>query len=185
VQEKSVFDDRVTNAIFPPAKRWAYLSRAKTIRVATTNADGTIYLSPLWFAVLDRRLFLVVDSSRHGENFTAGRQLALLVDQGEEYRSISGLQIYGTVRPVEDSSLIELLPELLFEKYFHTGHPHAASYFEFGEWAGRQYFEVMPEKMVGWDSREATTPQGRERHLLPHHVTDRRVQGLSERAAGS
>lgn len=177
-----MFDDSITNAVFPPAKRWAYLSRAKTMRVATTNADGTIYLSPLWFAVHDRRLFLVVDSSRHGANFTAGRQLALLVDQGEEYRSISGIQIYGSVHPVSDDALIAKLPELLFEKYFYTGHPHAASYFEFGRWSGRQYFEVKPEKMIGWDSRETTTPQGRERNLLPPHVIDRRVPTTSEHA---
>jgi hypothetical protein len=29
---------QVTASMFPPEKRWAYLTRAKTIRVATTNA---------------------------------------------------------------------------------------------------------------------------------------------------
>ncbi|GAA4555500.1 pyridoxamine 5'-phosphate oxidase family protein [Pseudonocardia xishanensis] len=169
-------DNRITHAVFPPAKRWAYLAGASTARVASLNEDGTIYLSPLWFVVRERRLFLVIDSARHGENFDAGRVVTVLVDQGEEYRSLSGLQLHGTVHQVEDEVLLAEMPGLLFDKYFHVGHPHADSYFEFGEWSGRRYYEFVSTKTVGWDSRESTHPQSRERRLLPPGSVDRRVR---------
>ena len=35
-------------------KRWAYLTREKSIRVASIADDGSIYLSPLWFVVSER-----------------------------------------------------------------------------------------------------------------------------------
>ena len=38
------------------AKRWGYISRQKTIRLATTDEDGGIYLSPLWFVVHEQRI---------------------------------------------------------------------------------------------------------------------------------
>jgi len=157
-------------------KRWAYLTRAKTIRVATTNEDGSIYLSPLWLVVYEQRIYIPVDAaSRHGANFEAGRPLAALVDAGDEYATVSGVRILGKMVVVEDADLVERLQGMVFEKYFHVGHPYAESYFEFGDWAGRRYFELVPEKMIGWDSRETTMPQVPESRALPAHVVDRRL----------
>jgi general stress protein 26 len=159
-------------------KRWAYLTRAKTIRVATTNEDGSIYLSPLWMVVDEQRLYIPVDAaSRHAANFESGRPLAALVDMGDEYATVSGVRILGTMSLVEDAELVTHLQELVFEKYFHVGHPYAEAYFEFGDWAGRQYFELVPEKMIGWDSRETTMPQVPESRALPPHVGDRPLNG--------
>lgn len=159
-------------------KRWAYLTRARTIRIATTNEDGSIYLSPLWMVVHEEKLYIPIDAaSRHAANFEAGRPLAALVDAGDEYATVSGVRIIGRMEVVRDRELVEHLQNLVFEKYFGTGHPYAESYFEFGEWAGRQYFELVPDKMIGWDMREITTTAVPEARALPPHVTDRRLNG--------
>lgn len=159
-------------------KRWDYLSRARTMRIATGNEDGSIYLSPLWFLVRERRLYIPVDAaSRHGANFEAGRPLAALVDGGDEYATVSGVRILGSTQLVQDAALIDELEAMMREKYFHVGHPYAEQYFEFGRWAGRRYFELVPEKMIGWDSRETTIPQVPETRVLPAHVSDRRLGG--------
>jgi general stress protein 26 len=157
-------------------KRWAYLERAPTIRVATTNEDGSIYLSPLWMVVDEQRLYIPIDAaSRHAANFESGRSLAALVDMGDEYATVSGVRILGTMTRVEDEQLVDHLQELVFEKYFYVGHPYAEAYFEFGDFAGRQYFELVPDKMIGWDLRETSTCQGPEARTLPPHACDRRL----------
>ncbi len=159
-------------------KRWAYLARARTIRVATTNEDGSIYLSPLWMVVHDQSLYIPVDAaSRHAANFDSDRPLAALVDMGDEYATVSGVRIIGSTSVVEDPELVEHLQSLVFEKYFHVGHPYADAYFEFGDWAGRQYYKLVPDKMIGWDSRETTMPQVPEARALPPHIGDRRLNG--------
>jgi nitroimidazol reductase NimA-like FMN-containing flavoprotein (pyridoxamine 5'-phosphate oxidase superfamily) len=158
------------------AKRWAYLARAKTIRVATANEDGTIYLSPLWLVVHDQKLYIPIDAaSRHAANFTAGRALSALVDQGEEYATVSGVRISGTMREVTDPALVETLAQLVFDKYFHVGHPYAEQYLEFGQVAGRSYYELVPDKMIGWDMREINVLPMPEARTLPDHVRDRIV----------
>ncbi len=158
-------------------KRWAYLSRAKTVRVATTNDDGSIYLSPLWLVVHEERAFIPVDAaSKHKANFESGRQLAALVDTGDEFATVAGVRILGTTKVVEDEELFEHLQKMVFEKYFHEGHPYADAYFEFGETAGRQYFELVPDKMIGWDQRETSTAQAVESRLLPDVAVDRRLE---------
>jgi nitroimidazol reductase NimA-like FMN-containing flavoprotein (pyridoxamine 5'-phosphate oxidase superfamily) len=156
-------------------KRWAYLSRAKTIRVATLSEDGSIYLSPLWLVVHERKIYIPIDAaSRHGANATAGRALSALVDQGDEYATVSGVRIIGTMEPV-DESLADTLARLVFDKYFHVGHPYADQYAEFGEVAGRTFYELVPEKMIGWDMREITAIAMPETRVLPAHVGDRLV----------
>ncbi|WP_433502824.1 pyridoxamine 5'-phosphate oxidase family protein [Pseudonocardia halophobica] len=155
-------------------KRWAYLSRAKTIRIATANEDGSIYLSPLWLVVHDKKIYIPIDAaSRHAANFTAGRALSALVDQGEEYATVSGVRISGTMRKVEDEALVETLAQLVFDKYFHVGHPYAEQYLEFGQVAGRTYYELVPDKMIGWDMREINVIAMPEARVLPAHVGDR------------
>lgn len=155
-------------------KRWAYLTRAKTVRIATVNEDGSIYLTPLWHVVHEKKIYIPFDAgSRHATNVEAGRALSALVDGGDEYATVHGVRIHGTVRAVTDPALAAMLADLVFEKYFHTGHPYAESYVEFGEVAGRTFYELVPEKMIGWDMREGTTLAMPEARVLPAHVGDR------------
>ena len=170
----------VTASTFAPlrgAKRWEFLERAKTIRFATANEDGSIYLSPLWLVVHERRIFIPVDAaSKHGANFEAGRPLAALVDGGDEYATVHGVRIHGTMEPIDDAALFDQLQELVRQKYFYKNHPYADAYFEFGEFAGRRYFELVPEKMIGWDMRELAEVPANEERVLPDHVGDRLLE---------
>ena len=144
----------VTASTFAPlrgAKRWEFLERARTIRFATANEDGSIYLSPLWLVVHERRIFIPVDAaSKHGANFEAGRPLAALVDGGDEYATVHGVRIQGTMQVTDDPALYDQLEELVRAKYFYKNHPYADAYFEFGEFAGRRYFELVPEAEDEW-----------------------------------
>lgn len=157
-------------------KRWAYLSRERTIRLATTNEDGTIYLSSLWYVIKDQTIYLPIDAAgKHATNLVAGRELAGLVDSGDEYATVAGVRILGTASKVEDEALVEELQALVFDKYFYEGHPYAEPYFRFGDAAGRTYFALKAKKMIGWDSRENAGPQVVEARALPDFVTDRKL----------
>lgn len=156
------------------AKRWAYLTRQKTIRLASTNADGSLYLSPLWYVVDAEKIYLPLDAgSRHGANGDAQRPVAGLVDAGDEFTTVSGVRILGSLRAVNDRDDVERLQSSVFEKYFYVGHPYAEQYFEFGAFAGRKYYELVPDKMIGWDSRETTMPAVPEARVLPDFVKGR------------
>lgn len=158
------------------AKRWAYLTRQKTIRVATINDDGTIYLSPIWYVVKDQRVFLPLDAgSKHLHNVEARGQLSAVVDSGDEYATVHGISMKGVFKAVTNAALIEDLLGLIFEKYFYDGHPYAESYFQFGKAAGRQIVEFMPQKFGGWDMRETSLPTLPESNVLPAFVMDRLI----------
>ncbi len=156
------------------AKRWAYLTRSMTIRIASTEEDGSIYLSPVWFVVRDQRIFIPIDAAgKHAINALAARPIAGLVDEGNEYSTVSGVRILGHMDVVENDGDFAALQQMMFDKYFYTGHPHAYSYFEMGDTAGRRFFELVPDRMIGWDARESTAPLTFESRQFPPHVTDR------------
>lgn len=155
-------------------KRWAYLTREKSIRVASIADDGSIYLSPLWFVVSEKRIYIPLDAgSRHGANAEAGRCLSALVDSGDEYSTVHGVRIIGKLVRVTDQQHVDELQQLVFDKYFYVGHPYADSYFQFGVAAERTYFELVADKMIGWDMREVSLPQVAEARVLPDFVVDR------------
>lgn len=157
-------------------KRWAYLTREKTIRLATTGADHAVYLSPLWYVIHERRILIPIDAAgRHAQNLLAGRPAVGLVDSGDEYATVHGVRIEGRGVVVDDAATLALVDGLLFEKYFYVGHPYADSYFQFGKAAKRTLFELVADKMIGWDMREVALPQVPEARVLPEFVTDRLV----------
>jgi len=157
------------------AKRWAYLERQKTIRVATINEDGCIYLSPLWYVVNDQRIYIPLDAaSRHADNCAAGRALSAVIDSGDEYATVHGIRFVGTLQPA-DESLTDRLLTKIFEKYFYDGHPYAEAYFQFGRAASRRLMRLVHSKAIGWDMRETALPVVPEVRVLPAFVTDRRL----------
>ena len=159
------------------AKRWNYLTREKTIRVATTDEDGSIYLSPLWFVVDNKRIFIPIDAAgKHGANADSGRPLAALVDSGEDFATVRGVRIVGKMVVVKDAALKQRIKSLLFEKYFGVGDPFADSYFEMGDARDRKFYELVPDKIVGWDAREIAIPPAPEARVLPDFVKDRLVR---------
>ena len=156
------------------AKRWAYITRQRTIRVATINEDGTIYLSPLWFVVKAERIYLPLDAgSKHAHNAQAGRALSAVIDSGDEYATVHGINMKGTLKKVDGADLVREIEALIFEKYFYDGHPYAESYFQFGRAAERQMLELVPQKWNGWDMRETSLPTVPESRVLPSFVKDR------------
>ncbi len=160
------------------AKRWAYITRQKTIRVATVNDDGSLYLSPLWFVVHDKRIFLPLDAgSRHASNSQAGRPLAAVIDSGDEYATVHGIRFTGSLKPMEDAAFFDTALEMIFQKYFYEGHPYAEAYFQFGQAAKRSIVELVTQKAVGWDMRETSLPTVPEARVLPAFVTDRLIGG--------
>ncbi len=157
-------------------KAWAYLARHRTIRLATVGDGGEIYLTPLWYVTDDNRIFLPLDAgSRHGTNAASGRPVSALVDAGDEFVTVNGVRIIGSLVPIDDSKHVERLQQLVFDKYFYVGHPYAEQYFEFGVFAGRRYHELAIKKMIGWDSRETTMPAVPEARSLPAFLTDRLI----------
>ncbi len=149
-------------------KRWNFLAREHTIRVATVAGDDPIYVSALWFVVHDRTIYLPFDqASRHARNLENGGRLSAVVDAGEGFADVRGVNIEGTAKRVTDAEFVAELQEMVVNKYFYEGDPFLEEYVNFGAYYDRQFYEIVPTRMWGWDLREASLLAAPEKRRLP------------------
>ncbi|QNS07473.1 pyridoxamine 5'-phosphate oxidase family protein [Streptomyces xanthii] len=135
-------------------ERDAFLAEQRTCRVATVSADGTPHVSPLWFVWDGTSLWLYsLSRSKRWADLRADGRVAVVVDAGEEYGELLGVELSGRIEFVGESPrtgepCAELdVPERLFARknfglpeMVHDGR-HA--------WA-----RLTPDKIASWDFRK-------------------------------
>jgi nitroimidazol reductase NimA-like FMN-containing flavoprotein (pyridoxamine 5'-phosphate oxidase superfamily) len=105
-----------------------YLGGQRTCRIATVNRDGSPHVSALWF-VWDESaiwLFSLIRSQRWA-NVVRNPDVAVLIDDGEQYNQLRGVQLVGRAAAVGDiprtnATVVELLrPETMFGDKYGSG----------------------------------------------------------------
>lgn len=81
----------------------AFLSEQRTCRVATVSGTGQPHVTPLWFAWDGTAIWLysIVDSQRWTD-LTRDARVALVIDDGEHYGELRGVEIVGTAAAIGD-----------------------------------------------------------------------------------
>jgi hypothetical protein len=137
-----------------PAEVDDFLAVQRTCRVATVGAAGP-HVSPLWFVWHGGFFWLTsLTRSQRWADLMSDPRIAVVVDDGEGYLELRGVEIRGTVAPVGEvpRTGAEDLPELAaVESAF------AAKYLEGGEFGhdGRHaWLRLTPTKIVSWDFRK-------------------------------
>jgi Pyridoxamine 5'-phosphate oxidase len=138
-----------------PEERDEFLRSERTCRLATVSPAGP-HLSALWF-VWDGEAFWVTSivKSQRWTNIERDPHVSVLVDAGQGYGELCGVEIIGTARSVGEVPRVgdpsdELAePERLFgDKYsggtFHHDGRHA-------------WVRIVPDKIVSWDFRKLPT----------------------------
>ena len=131
-----------------------FLTSQRTCRVATVSADGAPHVSTLWFAWDGTSMWLYsVVRSKRWTDLRRDPRVAIVVDTGEEYDELRGVELSGTVdfvgeAPRTGELRAELdVPETLFaRKNFHLEEmPHDGRH---------AWIRLTPEKIVSWDFRK-------------------------------
>ena len=74
----------------------AFLAGRHTMNVASFNHDGTIHLVAMWYAVLDGDpVFWTFGKSQKIRNLQRDPRITLLVETGEEYAELMGVELVG------------------------------------------------------------------------------------------
>jgi PPOX class probable F420-dependent enzyme len=138
-----------------PAEVDAFLAAEITCRVATTGADGRPHVAPLWFVWHDGVLWL--NSTVHSQRWTdltRDPRIAVVVDAGERYDELRGVELAGTATPVGPVPRLDTgpaeevaTPELLFARKY-------AGIDTFTPDGRHAWLRVVPDKIMSWDFRK-------------------------------
>jgi Pyridoxamine 5'-phosphate oxidase len=131
----------------------AFLGTERTCRVASVGADGAPHTSALWFVWDGEALWLnSIVKSQRWTNLLRDARVSVLVDAGEDYMELRGVELIGRVEPVGDvprsaapEPAVEV-PERLFGEKYAGG-----AFVPDGRHA---WLRLVPEKIVSWDFRK-------------------------------
>ncbi|MFG2124921.1 pyridoxamine 5'-phosphate oxidase family protein [Streptomyces sp. NPDC048710] len=137
-----------------PGELDEFLTSQRTCRVATVSTDGAPHVSALWFAWDGTSLWLYsVVRSRRWTQLRRDPRVAVVVDSGEEYDQLRGVELSGRVefvgevpRTGELCAELDTAETLFARKNFGLDEmPHDGRH----AWA-----RLVPEKIVSWDFRK-------------------------------
>ncbi|MEU2623804.1 pyridoxamine 5'-phosphate oxidase family protein [Streptomyces sp. NPDC007157] len=137
-----------------PGELDEFLTTQRTCRVATVSASGAPHVSALWFAWDGKSLWLYsVVRSQRWKDLSRDPRVAVVIDSGEEYDQLRGVELRGTVefvgevpRTGELVAELDYVETLFARKNFGLDEmPHDGRH----AWA-----RLTPEKIASWDFRK-------------------------------
>ncbi len=97
---------------------WAELAVAHTGILTTRRADGVPIALPVWFVVLDERIY--IGTPAHTKKVKRLRHdpvVSFLVESGQRWAELRGVHLTGQARVVDDPELRDRVQAALREKY--------------------------------------------------------------------
>ncbi|MGW0946345.1 pyridoxamine 5'-phosphate oxidase family protein [Streptomyces sp. NPDC002623] len=132
----------------------AFLADQRTCRVATVSADGAPHVSALWFLWDGTALWLYsVVRSKRWADLCRDPRVAIVIDTGEEYDALRGVELSGPVdfvgeapRTGELCAELDAVETLFARKNFGLdAMPHDGRH---------AWVRLNPAKIVSWDFRK-------------------------------
>jgi PPOX class probable F420-dependent enzyme len=144
---------RAKRIAMTPEERDRFLDAQRTCRIATVGADGSPHVSALWYVWDGSTLWLnSLVKSQRWTNLMRDPRVSVLVDGGEGYFELCGIELIGRVEPVGEaprgSDPVAALeePEGLWGAKYTGG-----SYASDGKHA---WVRLVPDKIVSWDFKK-------------------------------
>ncbi|MBC9729626.1 pyridoxamine 5'-phosphate oxidase family protein [Streptomyces sp. TRM68367] len=137
-----------------PGELDEFLTSQRTCRVATVSPGGFPHVSALWFAWDGTSLWLYsVVRSKRWADLRRDPRVAIVVDTGEEYEELRGVELSGTVEFVGEAprtgelcAELDVIETLFARKNFGLEEmPHDGRH---------AWVRLTPEKIVSWDFRK-------------------------------
>lgn len=95
-----------------------YLEEQRILNVATIGANGYPHLVAMWFTMLDARpTFWTFAKSQKVVNVRRDPKITGLVESGESYDELRGVELVGTARLIEDYDAILDIGKRVTVKY--------------------------------------------------------------------
>ena len=133
-----------------------FLHGRHTMNLATHNHDGSIHLVAMWYGFDAEGSigFETFGKSQKVRNLQRDPRVTALVEDGDSYDQLRGVELVGTMDVIDDKDLLTGIAKSVLERY----HPEVAE-------ADRDSVAEMvvkkrvalvlrPEKVVSWDHRK-------------------------------
>ena len=134
---------------------WKFLGSRDRIFVAFPTSSGFPHVTPIWFCLLDGKIYLRTQEYKVKTKLALGGKVCCSIDEGNYYRELRGVVIWGSSRVLTDSDLIQRVSNAISVKYKEEQWKES----EMPKWwvlertkERRAYIEIIPERVSSWDN---------------------------------
>jgi PPOX class probable F420-dependent enzyme len=132
----------------------AFLHEEKTATMCSMHPDGSIHAVAMWYGFLDGVLTVETKAkSQKVQNFKRDPRVTVLVEAGDSYDQLRGVELVGRARIIEDPDKVWELGISVWERYIG---PYDESQRD-GLAAmlnNRVLVTIDTDKVVSWDHRK-------------------------------
>lgn len=129
-----------------------FLTEQKVLNVATLGPTGHPHLVAMWFAYVDDELvFWTFGKSQKVVNLRRDARMTGLVESGESYGELRGVEIVGTARIIDDFDHVLTIGRAIGEKYNGPGLTDEGRAAMEAQAAKRVGVAFEIERIVSWD----------------------------------
>lgn len=132
-----------------------FLAEARTMTMCTYNHDGTIHAVAMWFGFFDGDIAVETKTkSQKAQNLRRDPRITCLVEDGESYGELRGVELVGWAELIEDRKRMWEIGVSVFERHIapyredqHRSEVEAMLH-------NRVCARVHAERTVSWDHRK-------------------------------
>ena len=134
----------------------AFLAEQRIASIATSGRDGYPHLVAMWYVPRDQTLaFWTYAKSQKAVNLRRDPRLTCLIEAGEDYAELRGIQIKGQAEITDDPSEVQQLGEELWRRYSGGGELSEAVRAMIAAQARKRIAVLVhPVRVASWDHRK-------------------------------
>lgn len=128
-----------------------FLTEERTLQVATINRDGYPHLVAMWYVLLNNEIaFWTFAKSQKAVNLRRDPRLTCLIETGERYNELRGVQIKGRAVIYDDHETVQRTGTSILERYTGPLNDNTRSMVT-AQASKRVAVVVKPVEIVSWD----------------------------------
>ena len=137
----------------------AFLREERTTTMCSMHPDGSIHAVAMWYAFLDGKIAVETKAkSQKIQNLKRDPRLTFMVEAGDKYEELRGVELAGQACIIEDPDAIWEFGVSMWERYMGPYDDEKKPFVEM-MMKNRLLVSIDVAKVVSWDHRKLATAQ--------------------------
>jgi PPOX class probable F420-dependent enzyme len=130
-----------------------FLHGRRVMNIATHNHDGSIHLVAMWygFTADGRPAFETFSKSQKVQNLRRDTRITALVEDGDVYEQLRGVELVGTAEVTEDPDVLMPIARSVVERYIEGTKPEDIDAVAAMMARNRSAVVLDVDRIVSWD----------------------------------
>ena len=130
-----------------------FLDGRHVMNIATHGPDGNIHLVAMWYGFTENGnpAFETYAKSQKVINLRRDPRITVLVEDGEQYEELRGVELVGTAIVHDDPDVLMGVARTVVKRYFAWNTEEELDLIAAGLANKRVAIEIVPDKVVSWD----------------------------------